>query len=343
MVMPEALSISFALTMTVVLIASGIAKLRTADDLAGWASLGVPAALRQQWLLRLHPWGEIALGLALALLGGWLGLAAAVVCLALMVAYTVLVWRALRRDDDASCSCFGSAAPITGRTLVRNIWLTVLAVAIVATVWASPLWGGAVLAAVEAAAWLWIVGAVVAAVTMLLVVRSEQPATAAVAEPAASIIPARRGEVADEDGMLEYVRTRIPAVPVTLGDGTPANLRELALQKPMLLLAVSETCGSCAVTRERVPEYRRLLPELDVRLLITATPEQSGITETAEPQSLHDPDGNVRASIADWGVPTAVLLGADGLLAGGPETGPDGVETFVGDIYESLHGERPAA
>jgi hypothetical protein len=340
--MPDALSISFALTMAVVLVASGIAKLRTTDDLAGWQSLGVPAPLRQQWLLRLHPWGEIALGVALAVLGGWLGLLAAVVCLALMIAYTVLIGRALRRDDEASCACFGSAVPITGRTLVRNMWLTVLAAAVVATIWASPLWGGAVLAAVEAAAWLWIVGGVVAAVTVLLIVRSEQPAAAAGGEAAASVLPARRGEVADEDGMLEYVRTRIPAVPVTLGDGTPANLRDLALQKPMLLLAVSETCGSCAITRERVPEYRRLLPEVDVRLLITATPQQSGITEAAEPQSLHDPEGHVRASIGDWGVPTAVLLGADGLLAGGPETGPDAVESFVGDIYESLHGERPA-
>lgn len=341
MVMPVALSIAFALVMAVVLIASGVAKLRTADDLAGWESLGVPAALRRQWLLRLHPWGEIALGVALAVLGGGLGFAAAVVCLALMVAYTVLVWRAFRRDGDASCSCFGAAAPITGRTLARNLWLTTLALAGVATIWANPLWGGAAAAVIVQDAWLWVVAALVAAVTALLITRAEQ---APAAEPVASLMPAPHlGEVADDDGMFEYLRTRIPAVSVTLGDGTPANLRDLALQKPMLLLAVSETCGACATTRERVPEYRRLLPEVDVRLLITAKPEESGITEIAEPQSLHDPGGYVRASIADWGVPTAVLLGADGLLAGGPESGPDAVEAFVGDIYESLHGERPVA
>jgi hypothetical protein len=38
-----------------------------------------------------------------------------------------------------------------------------------------------------------------------------------------------------------------------------------------------------------------------------------------------------------------VLLGADGLLAGGPETGRDSIASFVSDIYESLHGERPPA
>ena len=49
----------------------------------------------------------------------------------------------------------------------------------------------------------------------------------------------------------------------------------------------------------------------------------------------------MRASIGDWGTPAAVLLGVDGLLAGGPEQGEPAVTSFVGDIYESLHGERP--
>ena len=59
------------------MVASAVGKLRRPDDLAGWAELGVPAAFRRDWLLRLHPWGELALGLALAVLGGALGLLAA--------------------------------------------------------------------------------------------------------------------------------------------------------------------------------------------------------------------------------------------------------------------------
>ena len=54
-----------ALIVVGVLLVSGIAKLRTPDDEAGWAELGVPAALRRPWLMRLHPIAEIVLAAAL--------------------------------------------------------------------------------------------------------------------------------------------------------------------------------------------------------------------------------------------------------------------------------------
>ena len=47
-------------------------------------------------------------------------------------------------------------------------------------------------------------------------------------------------------------------------------------------------------------------------------------------------------SIEDWQVPTAVLFGIDGMLAGGPITGVTQIDSFIDDVYESLHGERPA-
>ena len=82
---------------------------------------------------------------------------------------------------------------------------------------------------------------------------------------------------------------------------------------------------------------------MDVRLLIGRPPNESRLTERDEPQSLHDPDEYVRGSIEDWPTPTAVLLGADGLLAGGPVSGDRGVGGFVRDVYESLHGVPPRA
>lgn len=333
--MPESLIAALPLVLAAVLVASGIAKLRTPDDLAGWETLGVPAALRQTWLLRLHPWGEIVLGLAVALLGGWLGLLASLVALALMLAYTVLVARVASKPEDASCACFGAQKRVTRVTVARNVWLAILAAASAAVVWAAPLLGGAL--AVGIRDWAWLVGLAVAAVTVALILWPEE--ASAQASPVAAAAP--EPIVVDADGDLEYVRTRTPAVPVTLADGTVSNLRLLASHKALLLLAVSPTCGSCVPVIEKVAEYRALMPEMDVRLLLTSTPEDSPLIELDEPQSLHDPLGNVRDSIADWFTPTAVLFGSDGLLAGGPVTGAEDIDLFFDDIYESLHGVRP--
>jgi hypothetical protein len=326
------LAVILPLTLAGVLIASAIAKWRHPDDLTGWAELGVSEALRQEWLVRLHPWGEAVLAVALIVLGGPLGLVAAVVCLVLMAAYLWLVVRARAASGDASCACFGTRKRITATTIVRNAWLTVLAAATVAVIWTNPILGGALVAA--GAGWTWVVGAAIAVVTAALVLWPEEVD----ASPAPASTPA--ASVGDD---LDYVRTRTPAVPVTLGDGKTVNLRLLSMRRPVLLLAVSETCGSCEAVIARAPHYQKMLPELEVRLLVGAMPAESRLTKTSDPQSLHDPHDYVRGSIAEWATPTAVLLGIDGMLAGGPETGTDAVESFVGDIYESLHGERPAA
>ena len=99
-------------------------------------------------------------------------------------------------------------------------------------------------------------------------------------------------------------------------------------------------CGSCEPVRERRETYRRLMPEVDVRLLLTE-PVTSRWAESDEPQSLHDEHDYVGESLGYRGTPSAVLLGADGLLAGGPVTGDRAVDRFVDEIYESLHGEQP--
>lgn len=335
--MPVALAIALPLVLAAVLVASAVAKLRTPDTLAGWQELGVPAVLRRDWLRRIHPWAELLLGAAVALLGGWLGLAAALVAAALMGAYTMLVARVLARSDDTSCACFGARKPVTRVTLVRNVWLTILAIAAAAVIWTTPLLGGALAAGIPQLAWL--VALAIATVTTALVLwPDESPAPAATPasdQPAGADAP-------DDDGLLDYIRTRTPAVPVTQADGTVLNLRTLAARKPILLLAVSSMCGACESVVAKRAEWRELLPEVDVRLLLAEPVNLSTWTERDEPQSLHDVEDYVAESIGYRGTPTAVLLGADGMLAAGPITGDLGVARLVDDIYESLHGERPA-
>ena len=108
---------------------------------------GPSSAFRRRCVARrsfaLHPWGELVLAVALVVLGGVLGELAALAALALMAAYLWLVVAAWRRGRDASCACFGARRPITVVTVVRNVWLTIVALVTVATIWTNPLLGGA--------------------------------------------------------------------------------------------------------------------------------------------------------------------------------------------------------
>lgn len=325
--MASALVIAPPLILAAVLAAGAIAKLRLPDDLAGWSDLGVPAAFRRQWLVRFHPWGELVLAVSLVVLGGILGLAAAIVAVALMAAYLSLVarlWsRARSSSQDASCACFGARRTVTGVTVARNVWLVVLSVAAALGVWTTPLLGG-VLASIGDG-WGWVAAGAAAAVTVALVLWPDQPSDS----------PAPMAETrVDDEG--DYLRRRTPSVPVTLADGSLVNLRELASTRPLLLLAVSSTCGTCVPVIERMPQYRLLIPEIDIRFIVRLGPEESPLIERDEPQSIHDKPGYVRGSIEEWSTPTALLLGADGMLAGGPVTGVSAIEEFVQDVRSSL-------
>ncbi|AZZ40509.1 hypothetical protein C0Z10_13045 [Acidipropionibacterium jensenii] len=326
----QSLSICLPLVVAVVLIGSGIAKLRHSDDLAGWDQIGVPELLRRQWLLRWHPWGEIILGLAVSLLGGWPGVLAGLAAVALMGVYTVLIARVLTRPQSTSCACFGLRKQITRMTLVRNVWLLVLAVAAACAAWWTPTLGGAVRLAAKSHEWWWVLGIAIAAVTTWLVTRGD-PADEQ--EPASSPDLTASG---DGDGR-DYLRTRTPAIPVTLADGTVHTLRELSTQHPLLVLEVSQTCGACQAVIARVGDYRRLLPEVTVRLLLGQNAADTALTETAEPQSLHDVQGLVSESFDGmWGTPAALLFGADGMMAGGPVVGAEEIDDLVHQMREEL-------
>lgn len=329
--MPLAVSILVPLIVGFVLLLSGWLKLRQPDDPSGWQRLGVPGFLRRPLLVRAHPWGELVLGVAVLTLGGWLAVGAAFTTLTLMLAYTVLIWRALRQPDPGECACFGAPTQVSRAMLWRNLWLVLLAVVGVVVAWSSPV-GGPLWRIAESggeAAW-WVLMAAAAALTTVLVLPQE---------------PGRAQDVtesADDGGELDYLRVRTPAVPVTLADGSSATLRELSASKAMLLVAVSETCGSCAPVIAAVPSWRELLPELDLRLLVGKEPAESTLTSFGEPQSLHDPAQYVRQSLGYWGIPSAMLLGADGMLAGGPVSGEDAIRTFIAEIHEQLRAGAEA-
>lgn len=317
------------LLLAAVLVVSAIGKLRAPDRArAAFTAMAVPAWLDRPWIARAHPWGEITLAVLLVVVQGPLGIVVAAAGLVVMLAYLVLVVRAWRSPVDVDCACFGALGGdrVTAGTVWRNAWLTALAAL---TIWGA-VDGSAVighLVDLNGAGWWWLASAVGAMVTTGLV-------TWTGGRDHDRTVEADAVEYVDNEG--DYVRSRIPAVPVLLGDGTTTDLRTLSSQRAQLLVFVSEACGSCVPVIEAVPGWRKDLRELDVRFVVQVEPDVSQLTSTEEPQTLHDLHGYARESFGTRSTPSAILLGADGLLAGGPVVGSVAVPDFVAEIREQL-------
>ncbi|WP_030015305.1 MauE/DoxX family redox-associated membrane protein [Curtobacterium sp. S6] len=342
-----------AVVLAVVLIWSGVAKLRAPGSVvSAMENLGVPAAVRRRVVVRAFPWGEILLGVLLVAAPGALAPAVALVCLALFATYWALIYRVLGFDEPVACHCFGasSASEVTHRTLWRNTMFVLLAL------W----WTAASVAASGPARWrdvtgadaLWGLGLLCVAATVWLVTvppagapkprREEDPgnsATSARSGAGTTVAPAQE-PVGDE---LDYLRTPIPGVVVQTADGELVSLRSLASSQARLLLWVSAGCGSCAaVMREAAGWRTEFSPTVGVHLV---TPSSREALETVAHRSLWDSAlydvGGVVSEVMELpGTPAAILLGADGLLAGGPVLGHE-VIGFVRDVRVELAAARP--
>ena len=268
-----------------------------------------------------HPWAELLIALCLVVTSGVPAVATAVIATALSVAYLVLVVRAVQSPEPTDCACFGvvGSEQVSGWTVLRNVLLLALSGIClwVAQDGRSPLqW------ALGLGSDAWWLGAMVAAAAM----------TGLVVHPGAP-------KPVDDLDLEDYERTEIPHVPVTLHDGSVVSLRELAVTRPKLILAVSGTCSSCLPTIEAAPHWRERLPELDIHLLFGSADEPVS-SSSHEPETLYDPQRYVYEALHMRGTPSAVLLGADGMLAGGPVAGHDVISAFVADVEAELASLR---
>lgn len=322
------------LLLSFVLALSGVAKLRDpGSSAAAFDALDVPRPFSRSLFRRGHPWLEVVLSVALLTLpGGW-QLAAALAVLVLLAVYLWLIVRALSSADQVDCACFGAIGSdrVTRWTVLRNAWLVLLGVVGVPVAMsdASVL---ARLVQLGSEAW-WLAAVAAGVVTIALVM----------ARPGQSVQASADVTASSDDGQDEYLRRATPHVPVSLADGTTVSVRALAQHRPQLLIHVSELCGSCSATVAAVPGWREVLPEVDVRLLLRSGADSSPWASLHEPQSIHDPAGYAAVTMEMPRTPSAVLLGVDGLLAGGPVTGPDAIQAFVEDITTELEAARPSA
>lgn len=323
--MPPVAALVVVLTLSAVLLTSGVAKLRdrraTRD---AFDALRVPALLPADASASALPWVEVALaGLLLVAPDGSL-VPVAVVVLLLMTTYALLVARALTFDEPVTCSCFGSLGRhgVDGWTLGRNLLLVCLAG--LATWFAVD--GDSVPSAfgsLDRGGWWTLASAAAAAAVAVLVVGGPSTPTAPMA-----------------DELLDYERRPIPYGVLDLPGGRTATLTELAMTQARLLVVLNPGCGPCVRTAARLDDWAALLaPAVGVLAVYPDESSAAGAPEHARELGVVEPELNVRRVLA-VGTPAAVLLGADGLLAGGPVAGEDAVSEFVEDVVDELSRAR---
>lgn len=309
------------LTMVAVLGLSGVAKLRDRQATRdAFDALRVPALVPADVSAAALPWAEITLAVLLVVVPDGALVVVAAVVLVLMLIYTALIARALTFDEPVTCSCFGSLGShrVDRSTLSRNVLLSILAGVVL---WLA-LDGGSAPSAVgelDSAGWWAIVATVAAASVAALVLGRGETSGAA-----------------DAGELLDYERDRIPYGVVHQSDGSVTNLWDLTSSQARLLVVLSPGCGPCVRTAEKLDDLAVLLaPAVGVMAVYPDEAAAAAATEHAREIGVSEPDGNIRRGFS-VGTPAAVLLGADGFLAGGPVAGERDVAEFFDEVIDAV-------
>ncbi|MDO5619711.1 MauE/DoxX family redox-associated membrane protein [Kocuria sp.] len=338
-------------TVAVVLVISGLLKVRQPQAVdRAFADLQVPSVLQATWLRRSFPWLETLLGVAILVLSGPLLVFAAVMTVAVFSAYMVLIARAAASEQTVECNCFGAAgrAAVTGWTVLRNIGLLAVAVVVLAgTLTQFASWSAAVGSNPAL-----LIGCAPAIGIMALIWKDQTTTSSGLATgPAQTPVPVSASRQATnsqsaeaaEIGEDEYIREPIPRYVLRQGSGEHVpvvTLRQLVARGPVLLVRLNPGCGSCEVMMSQWQDYQnRLGTTVHMLPVLSAgtTPGQT-LGELDPQHYLYDHQLGLDALFEVGGTPWAVLLGADGWLAGGPELGVDGIEQMIAEIQEVLQG-----
>lgn len=317
--------------LVVTLTASGIAKAKDpSSTVEGILNLGLDSVAPLKLTPAVLPWAELVLAAGLLFAPGPLFPVFAIASCALMVFYLVVIARALATGRTEGCNCFGkkSAAPVSRYTLIRNIALTIAGIL---TVVASFVGGKAVvyeLVGLNGSGWLWAVGAALIALTLWAIQRGES-----LAEPAPDIPEVVLPSAADESE--DYVRVPIPYASIYTTDGRVTTLRDMSRVQARVLFFASPTCGSCTPILKTIPRWQKLLPQLGLHPVFSSEEKirQAHKLEKLDEgvEALVDPK---HAAMHNFGrgTPMAVILGSDGMLAGGPVAGTSDVKQLMDDL-----------
>lgn len=325
--------------LAVVLAVSGVAKWRNRDATrSAIRLLGLPPVLQTAFVAKALPVSEGALALALLLLGRPIAIMAAAAALILFLIYWVLVARAMTFKPRPTCGCFGSIGDqtIRGRTVVRNtLFVASAAVWLWATTRGASVPG--LLAGLSTTGWLWLLGAALVAVVTVLVVGGGPKATGTPAPRPMTNAPSANEEFEDED----YVRVPTPHGLLVDAAGKPVTLLELSAQRAQLLIFANCYCGPTYAAWDLLKQWAPQLPAIDLHMVFAVVPIPEASTEYPTEGALYDHQGLTWLSLHTGGSPAAVLLGADGYLAGGPVLGVDEISEFFEEVADALR-DMPA-
>lgn len=313
--------------LALVLVVSGVAKLvnlSTAQD--AFVSLRLPTFLVRLRAPQILPFAEIVLAIALLVTSGPLAVLVAVAALCVFVAYLVVIVRALGFDESVTCSCFGKLGlgAVDRFTAVRNAILVALAVLTLV----DATHGHSVvhrMSQFNGGQWLWL-GGVLAAIILTWLIAGDRGDDAPTAAPNHS--------AGDTD---EYLRAPIPFGRLRRPDNETVTFRALARSEAVLLLYVSPTCGSCVQVIEKARTWQRETDAVHTYLVLPMAPTSTphGLADPEDFDLLFDPESEMY-NLFQTGTPTAILLGADGYLAGGPVVGFEPVAELLDDILAQL-------
>lgn len=329
---------------------AGIAKLREPDSLSlAMRQLRVPDILAGPVIQRSLPWVEIGLAVGLVLLGGGWAILVWAACLAMSGAYLVVIQEAVRRAEAVSCNCFGAASAVVDRwTLTRNILLVVASG--VGLVGAISVPGSLVGRMLSFTALQWgalAVGVLVVALVAVLIRDQADPGRAGtnalrLADRRTENPPAPAPGTA-QDMADDYVRAPIPPSVYRPRQGVLAQLRDLVLERATLLIYVSATCASCAEVLAQLDDYQQRLPDLQVVAMVRSRPEIERLPAGVRDRVVVDASDSVLDGLHIRHVPSAVLLGMDRLLAGGPVAGVEQIDQMVSEIEQEFRAAADAA